>query len=141
MHPAECWVTPPKMGAVTGCALLPASIPCQESQPVQRPAHDVFTSAACPGPDAPSVPLLQATSPAIPSPYVPAELDTSSAIKAAIDSRSPASPGAAYAPCTLGVLTVSQPKAVAAIMMPSCACAWLCCALDRLHVLKHCRGC
>ena len=70
-------------------------------------------------------PLLQATSPAIPSSQdiIPAELNTSSAIKAMINNRSPATPGAAYARSTLGVLTVSQSKAVAAIMMPSWACA------------------
>ena len=64
------------------------------------------------GPDTPSAPLLQVTSPAIPSPLLsdsaPAELDTSSALKEFINNRSPATPGAAYARSTLGVPTVRQ---------------------------------
>ena len=67
-------------------------------------------------------PLLQATSLAIPSsplsdPAV-AELNTSSALKRFIDTRSPATPGAAYAPSTLGVLTVSRSTATAAVIVP-----------------------
>ena len=86
-------------------------------------------------------PLLQATSPTIASPLLsesgPAEVNTSSALKESINNRSPATSGAAYARSTLGVLTVSQSKAMAAVNVPSWACAWLCCTLEGGHVPKH----
>ena len=68
-------------------------------------------------------PLLQATSPAILPPC---------ATKLA------ASP-ASCARSTLSGLTVSRSTAMAAISMPSWACAWLCCALK--GYMSHCTGC
>ena len=134
MHPAECWVTPPEMGAGTGLAWLPACVLCQESpQPVQRAAHYPLTRARhALGLTLLVSPLLQATSPAISSPLLaastPAELNTSSALKAFIDGRSPATPGASYARGTLGVMTVgqSQPRQLASCPHgPALGCAVL----------------
>ena len=64
-----------------------------------------------------------------------------------VDKRSPAcafklaATPASCARSTLSGLTVSQSRAMAAIIMPSWACAWLCCALKGLHVPKHCHCC
>ena len=140
MHPCRALGHTPRDGRSHRLCLA-ASIPCQQSQPVQRAEQHTTPSAAqhalCLMLLLP--PLLQATSPAIPSPYVPAELNTSSAIKAAIDSRSPTTPGASYAQSTLDVLTVSQSKAVAAIML-AMLCSRKSTCPEALSVLLGARG-
>ena len=84
-------------------------------------------------------PLLQATSPAISSP----PLSHSAAGELLLDTpaapRSPkwAATPASYARSALSGLAVSRSTATAAIVMPSWACAWLCCALGRLLVPLH----
>ena len=84
-------------------------------------------------------PLLQATLPAIPSPL----LSDSAAAALLLDTpaapRSPklAATAASYARSTLSGLTVSRSTAKAAIIMPSWACARLCCACEGLQVTLH----
>ena len=86
-------------------------------------------------------PLLQATSPAIPSPLLAASTPADLLLDTPVAPRSPklAATPASYARSALSGLTVSQSTAMTTTIMPSWACAWLCCAFSRLQVPLRCQ--